>query len=57
MDNGCTNVNLLTPISLKHVVGNGAHSYVYGGHILPDTLRWIWAADPAPAAAALPAKL
>jgi hypothetical protein len=23
----------------KHVVGNGAHSYAYGGLILPDTLR------------------
>ena len=27
----------------KHVVENGAHSYAYGGLILPDTLRTIGA--------------
>jgi hypothetical protein len=31
---------------LNHVWGDGGHSDTHGGAILPDMLRWIWAASP-----------
>ena len=30
------------------VIGEGHHNKVHGAHVLPDTLRWMWADGPTP---------
>jgi hypothetical protein len=35
-----------TRYAVQHVWGDGAHSDVHGGSILPDILRWIWPHSP-----------